>query len=70
MRRQIRETLTEGCFGCSYLGLGAIGAYYRSACNAVHPQKWPETEQHLRKAVEQNPEYAAAWATLGQARSQ
>ena len=39
---------------------------YRSACNAVHSQKWPEAEQHLRKAVEQNPRYAAAWVTLGQ----
>lgn len=39
---------------------------YRSACNAVHSQKWPEAERHLRKAVEQNPKYAAAWVTLGQ----
>ncbi len=39
---------------------------YRSACSAIHTQKWPEAEQHLRKAVEQNPKYAAAWVTLGQ----
>jgi tetratricopeptide (TPR) repeat protein len=39
---------------------------YRSACDAVHDQKWPNAEQHLRKAVEQYPKYAAAWVTLGQ----
>jgi tetratricopeptide (TPR) repeat protein len=39
---------------------------YRSACNAVHDQKWIDAEPHLRKAVEHYPKYAAAWVTLGQ----
>jgi tetratricopeptide (TPR) repeat protein len=39
---------------------------YRSACGDVHEQKWPEAEQHLRKAVGQNPKYSGAWVTLGQ----
>jgi tetratricopeptide (TPR) repeat protein len=39
---------------------------YHSACNAIHSQKWPEAERHLRKTVEQNPRYAAGWVTLGQ----
>jgi tetratricopeptide (TPR) repeat protein len=39
---------------------------YRSACSALRQQKWPDAEQHLRKAVEQHPKYSAAWVTLGQ----
>jgi Tfp pilus assembly protein PilF len=39
---------------------------YLSACSAIHHQNWTEAEQHLRKAVEQYPMYAAAWVTLGQ----
>lgn len=39
---------------------------YRSACTAIQRQKWPDAEQHLRKAVEQHPKYSAAWVTLGQ----
>jgi len=39
---------------------------YRSACSAMQQQKWPDAEQHLRKAVEQHPKYSAAWVTLGQ----
>jgi Tetratricopeptide repeat len=41
---------------------------YHSACNDVHDQKWPAAEEHLRKALDQYPKYAAAWVTLGQVR--
>jgi Tfp pilus assembly protein PilF len=41
---------------------------YHSACADLHDQKWPAAEEHLRKAVEQYPKYAAAWVTLGQIR--
>lgn len=39
---------------------------YESACNALSHRKWPEVEEHLRKAVARYPGYAAAWVTLGQ----
>ena len=75
----VEQKVEDGCFlppltivhsaltNSSDLAVAPIGKKeYRSACSAVHTQKWPEAEQHLRKAVEQNPKYAAAWVTLGQ----
>jgi tetratricopeptide (TPR) repeat protein len=73
------QRIEEGCFlppltivhsalanASNLEGSAKAGKDYHSACNAIHNQKWPEAERHLRKAVEENPKYAAAWVTLGQ----
>ncbi len=39
---------------------------YAKACAALKDNKLPETEQHLRKATEIYPSYAAGWVMLGQ----
>ena len=39
---------------------------YGSACSALKDKKYDAAEAHLRKAVQQEPKYAAAWVTLGQ----
>lgn len=39
---------------------------YEKACTALKDNKLPETEQHLRKATEIYPSYAAGWVMLGQ----
>jgi tetratricopeptide (TPR) repeat protein len=39
---------------------------YASACEALKDNKIDAAEQHLRKAVERQPNYPAAWVTLGQ----
>ena len=39
---------------------------YERACSALTKKKSWEAEQHLRKAVQEYPKYAAAWVTLGQ----
>jgi tetratricopeptide (TPR) repeat protein len=39
---------------------------YEAACTALKDKKFDSAEAHLRKAVQQEPKYAAAWTTLGQ----
>jgi tetratricopeptide (TPR) repeat protein len=39
---------------------------YQRACSDLAKKKSFTAEQHLRKAVQKYPEYAAAWVTLGQ----
>jgi hypothetical protein len=39
---------------------------YEKACTALKSNKLLETEQHLRKATEIYPKYAAGWVMLGQ----
>jgi tetratricopeptide (TPR) repeat protein len=39
---------------------------YHQACVALRNKNASDAEQHLRKAVEQDPKYATAWVTLGQ----
>ncbi len=41
-------------------------AEYQSGCDALHKKKIADAEKHLRKAVEQDDKYAAAWVLLGQ----
>ncbi len=39
---------------------------YSSACAALKEQKYDAAEDHLRKALKQEPHFPAAWVTLGQ----
>jgi cytochrome c-type biogenesis protein CcmH/NrfG len=39
---------------------------YAAACEALKGKKIDAAEEHLRKAVEREPNYPAAWVTLGQ----
>jgi tetratricopeptide (TPR) repeat protein len=39
---------------------------YRKGCSDLKDKKFASAEEHLRKAVEEYPKYAAAWALLGQ----
>src|SRR5271169_4850042 len=39
---------------------------YQKACSALMKKKSSNAEQHLRKAVQEYPNYSAAWVTLGQ----
>ena len=39
---------------------------YHQSCVALRHQKLVDAEQHLRKAVQFDPKYGAAWVTLGQ----
>jgi tetratricopeptide (TPR) repeat protein len=39
---------------------------YAAACAALNDKKYDSAEQHLRKSVQLEPNYAAAWVTLGQ----
>ncbi|PYX98480.1 MAG: hypothetical protein DMG71_00090 [Acidobacteria bacterium] len=39
---------------------------YATACAALNDKKYDSAEQHLRKSVQLEPNYAAAWVTLGQ----
>jgi tetratricopeptide (TPR) repeat protein len=39
---------------------------YLAACAAVSDKKLDDAEQHLRKAVQMESKYSAAWVTLGQ----
>ena len=39
---------------------------YQAACTAQKGNKPADFEKHLRKAVEESPNYSAAWVTLGQ----
>jgi hypothetical protein len=42
------------------------GSEFQKACGAFKGRKFPEAEEHLRKAIEIYPEYPAAWVVLGQ----
>ncbi len=39
---------------------------YAAACGALKDRQYDKAEEKLRKAVKQEPKYAAAWVTLGQ----
>jgi tetratricopeptide (TPR) repeat protein len=39
---------------------------FESGCDALHKNKMADAEKHLRKAVQQYENYAAAWVLLGQ----
>jgi len=39
---------------------------YGAACSALFDKKYPSAEEHLRKAVQQDAKFPAAWVTLGQ----
>ncbi|MGC1967383.1 MAG: tetratricopeptide repeat protein [Candidatus Acidiferrales bacterium] len=39
---------------------------YRKSCSDLKDKKLASAEEHLRKALEDYPQYAAAWALLGQ----
>lgn len=39
---------------------------YRKSCSDLKDKKPASAEEHLRKALEEYPQYAAAWALLGQ----
>jgi tetratricopeptide (TPR) repeat protein len=43
----------------------AAGEYQRG-CGAFKGRRWSEAEDHLRRAIESYPDYAAAWVVLGQ----
>lgn len=39
---------------------------YGKACHDLNARRLPSAETHLRKAVQQSPQYAAAWVLMGQ----
>lgn len=39
---------------------------FRRACHAASDKKWASAEEHLRKALQEDPQYTAAWVLLGQ----
>jgi len=39
---------------------------YQKACGAFKGKKFPDAEEHLRRAIEFYPDYPAAWVVLGQ----
>jgi len=39
---------------------------FRRACRAASDKKWASAEEHLRKALQKDPQYTAAWVLLGQ----
>jgi tetratricopeptide (TPR) repeat protein len=39
---------------------------YGKACHDLKARKLPSAETHLRKAIQQSPQYAAAWVLMGQ----
>jgi tetratricopeptide (TPR) repeat protein len=45
---------------------GKAKGEYRKGCSDLKDKKFASAEEHLRKAVEEYPKYAAAWALLGQ----
>ncbi len=45
---------------------GNAKAEYRKGCSDLKDKKLVEAEAHLRKALQEYPQYAAAWALLGQ----
>ena len=46
---------------------GKAASEYQRGCGALKGKKWPEAEDHLRKAINLYPDYASAWVLLGQA---
>lgn len=53
--------------GAAQLGIpGKARREYQRACSDLRKKKSSTAEQHLRKAVQKYPKYAAAWVTLGQ----
>jgi tetratricopeptide (TPR) repeat protein len=45
---------------------GNASGEYQKACGAFKNKKFPDAEQHLRKAINFYSNYAAAWVVLGQ----
>lgn len=45
---------------------GKASSEYRRACGALKDRKLNQAEEHLRKALDVYPNYAAAWVLLGQ----
>ncbi len=45
---------------------GAARKEYGGACDAIKDRKFDRAVDHLRKAVQAEPQYSAAWVTLGQ----
>jgi tetratricopeptide (TPR) repeat protein len=45
---------------------GKAKGEYRKGCSDLKDKKFASAEDHLRKAVQEYPKYAAAWALLGQ----
>lgn len=45
---------------------GKATSEYQKACGAFKSKRFPNAEEHLRKAIEVYPEYPAAWVVLGQ----
>ena len=45
---------------------GAGRKEYAAACDAIRDKKFDRAADHLRKAVQAEPQYSAAWVTLGQ----
>jgi tetratricopeptide (TPR) repeat protein len=46
---------------------GKANSEYQRGCSAFKGKKFPEAENHLRRAIEAYSEYPAAWVMLGQA---
>ena len=46
---------------------GKAQGEYQRGCGALKGKRWAEAEDHLRRAVDIYPDYAAAWVLLGQA---
>jgi tetratricopeptide (TPR) repeat protein len=45
---------------------GKAAGEYQHACGALKHEKFAEAEEHVRKALDLYPKYAAAWVMLGQ----
>jgi Tetratricopeptide repeat len=45
---------------------GKASGEYQKGCGAFKGKRWLEAEDHLRRAIDAYPDYAAAWVVLGQ----
>lgn len=45
---------------------GKAAGEYQKGCGAFKGKRWLEAEDHLRRAIDLYPDYAAAWVVLGQ----
>jgi tetratricopeptide (TPR) repeat protein len=45
---------------------GKAAGEYQKGCGAFRGKRWLEAEDHLRRAIDAYPDYAAAWVVLGQ----
>jgi predicted Zn-dependent protease len=45
---------------------GKAAGEYQKGCGAFKGRRWLEAEDHLRRAIDAYPDYAAAWVVLGQ----